>query len=210
MKKQYYAMIAILLGLFSSVSFAATQSFYATGNANSDAPFLIDGTGSNSSKSFSISYTLGSNWIINSAALWLKAVDDNNNGNHCTSFGTAPCTDSSVGSYYDPEEWAAITSIEGNAVTHFGPTAIDAYGWYNLGLDVKASLLDGVFNAIVRPTSSANALTLPADFWYKNARIDIDYSLKPVPVPAAIWLFGSALLGLTGLKRKSIAGTVAA
>jgi len=42
------------------------------------------------------------------------------------------------------------------------------------------------------------------DFWYKNAKIVVDYSLKAVPVPAAVWLFGSALLGLTGLKRKSV------
>jgi hypothetical protein len=27
-------------------------------------------------------------------------------------------------------------------------------------------------------------------------------SIKPVPVPAAAWLFGSALIGLAGIKRK--------
>ena len=37
----------------------------------------------------------------------------------------------------------------------------------------------------------------------KGNQADINVSVSSVPVPAAVWLFGSALLGLTGLKRKS-------
>ena len=46
------------------------------------------------------------------------------------------------------------------------------------------------------------ASTEKPDFWYKNVELVVDYELKPVPVPDAVWLFGSALLGLTGMKRK--------
>jgi hypothetical protein len=36
--------------------------------------------------------------------------------------------------------------------------------------------------------------------WYS---IELTYDTPPVPVPAAAWLFGSGLLGLAGLKRRS-------
>jgi hypothetical protein len=29
--------------------------------------------------------------------------------------------------------------------------------------------------------------------------------INEVPIPAAVWLFGSALLGLTGLRRRKVA-----
>lgn len=35
----------------------------------------------------------------------------------------------------------------------------------------------------------------------------IDYNVNPVPLPAAIWLMGSALIGLAGFKRKFV-GTI--
>jgi hypothetical protein len=35
-------------------------------------------------------------------------------------------------------------------------------------------------------------------------RLLIDYSVAPVPVPAAIWLFGSGLAAVAGLRRRAI------
>ncbi len=35
-----------------------------------------------------------------------------------------------------------------------------------------------------------------------NVPIEIDYQLTAVPVPAAVWLFGSGLLGLVGIARR--------
>jgi hypothetical protein len=52
----------------------------------------------------------------------------------------------------------------------------------------------------------------PAGSWYDTSGnlISMDYSgesvsVSAVPVPAAVWLFGSGLLGLVGLSRRKIA-----
>jgi len=35
-----------------------------------------------------------------------------------------------------------------------------------------------------------------------NSNLTIDYTPAPVPIPAAVWLFGTGLLGLWGIRRK--------
>jgi hypothetical protein len=186
MKKQYCIIAAVLLGFFSSVSFASTVSFWANGGTveGADTPAFLR---QNDTKSFSIAYTLGSNWTNISANLLVKAVDDGGWG-HCS----YPCTD---GFYNDGSEKAKIVKIEGTQVG-LGPIEINSYGYYNFG-DITAYLLNG------STPLSAKVKAAVGDFWYKNARLDISYDIKAVPVPAALWLFGSALLGLTGLRRKS-------
>ena len=39
-----------------------------------------------------------------------------------------------------------------------------------------------------------------------NSRGDINIDLSPVPVPAAVWLFGTAMFGLIGLRRRPRSG----
>ena len=189
MKKQCYFIAAMILGIFSTVSSAATQRFWATTTQSDtawDPTFLSEG----SSKTFDINYNLGSDWTINSAKLWLLAVDDYN-GNHCSSQGgtSANCNDDSLSNTaQDPSEQAKIVTIEGIPGIYGSPLEINSFKWYDLNINVASYLsnADGRFTATVKASLG--------DFWYK-------------PVPAAIWLFGSALLGLTCLKRKpTIAG----
>lgn len=197
MKNQHCFIAVMLLGLFSSVSLAATQSFWAT-TAQSDtawAPKFLNGGGT---KTFDIKYNLGNDWVINSAKLWLLAVDDYH-GNHCSAQGaTSPhCSDdNNPSTYQDPSEKALITKIEGHTGSFNTPLEIGSFKWYDLNINVASYLsnTDKKFSAVVKAAYG--------DFWYKNAKIVVDYDVKAVPVPAAIWLFGSALLGLTGLKRK--------
>ncbi len=206
MKKRCYFIAAIMLGLFSSVSFAASVSFYAT-TGSSTAPVTTEtpwdykrliANSADSSKDFKINYILNANWVINSAKLWLLAVDDINNTAHCGAQGDTGATTCGDGtsSPLDGSEKAIVSVIEGVTGSYNIPLEIDKFVWYDLGIDVKNKLsnADKVFTGTVKAFSG--------DFWYKNAKIEIDYSLKPVPVPAAIWLFGPVLLGLTGLRRK--------
>lgn len=44
-------------------------------------------------------------------------------------------------------------------------------------------------------------VALAADLINSNA-MDLDFSVQAVPVPAAVWLFGSALMGLVGISRR--------
>lgn len=227
MNKLSYFLSVLILGLFSSVSLAATVSFYAskytTGpiiKTPKDKPtYVTDST----VKNFSIDYSPLdlSKYKITSAFLKLKAVDDSGPWNHCTPF----CTDGVNGN--DTAEKAIVKVIESSGTTQ-AATAINGYGWYDLGLNVTAFLVDGILNGTVL-AGWADGVTPPTttsewkcsrggghhhnqciaaekpDFWYKNAELVINYELKPVPVPAAVWLFGSALLGLTGMKRKPTA-----
>ena len=194
MKNHLLFFGAVLLSIFSSVSLSATQSFWAFGNDNAHQPKYLSSIGKGTgAKNFSIAYVLGSNWTNISAKLWLKAVDDSFNSTHCTK---ASCVDG-TGRGQDASEQAEISKIEGTSGL-FSKTEIDAYGWYDLGLDVTSYLLkdiDGKFNASVRASSLG-------DFYYKNAKLVIDYSIA-TPIPATVWLFVPALLGMMGLKRKA-------
>lgn len=80
-----------------------------------------------------------------------------------------------------------------SCVGPIGFTAVDtgvfyqygAYGTSNFGF---APFVDNLFNAGDNPTSSITGS------WLVTA--------SPVPVPAAVWLFGSGLIGLAGFARR--------
>ncbi len=61
-------------------------------------------------------------------------------------------------------------------------------------------ILDSTFSLIFITTDTANP---PADF-YDAANWSLTEVPAAVPLPAAAWLFGSALLGFFGLRRKEI------
>lgn len=205
--KKHSFLLTVLLIILSSATSAATIDFYASykndGLTPKDSPTLVGGK----QQSFSIAYTLGSNWVINSAKLWIKAVDDFKGG-HCKG---GSCKDGNKWGL-DPAEYAKVTQLEGISVNS-QKTAINGYGWYDMKIDVSSFLLDGILNGkLAAVGNSFKQKCLAPDFWYKNAKLVIDYDLKPddlkpVPVPAAIWLFAPALFGLTGLKRKSTGKT---
>lgn len=61
--------------------------------------------------------------------------------------------------------------------------------------DFTLSLAAGVYNFILNPSSANSGFTF---------EINASNAVGQVPVPAAAWLFGSALLGLAGvIRRKS-------
>lgn len=218
--KLSFGLIAILVSsLFATSGMAATASFYATtidrwGNQK-DAAMAPDFMYKDETKNISINYTLGSNWVINSAYLWLRAVDDytfkNKYGHlvsdHCAAPGAndiSKCSDdNNSNTIQDPYEQAQVLKIEKDLFSNGPSVEINNFEWYKLNINVASYLsnTDKVFNATIK--------AIGGDFWYKNSKIVVNYSLKPVPVPAAVWLFGSALLGLIGKKRKSIAPAVA-
>lgn len=49
---------------------------------------------------------------------------------------------------------------------------------------------------------SGGGTRLNTDLTFFETSVYVDWQLAEVPLPAGIWLFGSALLGLIGLKRK--------
>ena len=65
-----------------------------------------------------------------------------------------------------------------NVVVDFADGVVALCGWWNLG----------------------NCVADEGDAPY--AQVDYTYEVSSVPVPAAVWLFGSALLGLAGVARR--------
>lgn len=74
---------------------------------------------------------------------------------------------------------------------------------------VSNEAMDSVYNLSFTFAHSASDLTL--NFWAQNLQGIADESwgldnvqvqITPVPVPAAVWLFGSGLLGLIGIARR--------
>ncbi|ESS72268.1 hypothetical protein MGMO_62c00010 [Methyloglobulus morosus KoM1] len=214
MKKQFYFLSAMLLALFSSVSSASLIDFYQYGSSGfaNNKPKFISNIGKGHGRKISINYNLGSNWTINSAHLWVKAVDDYNGG-FCKGW---KCRDGRSNGK-DPREFARIKNIEGHK-GNWASKVVNGYKWYDV-LNVTSFLrhdTNGIFKALLKSSRGG-------DFWLRNAKLEIDYTINTayvlplveqgtpiatptpaaVPIPAAAWLFGSALLALAGLVRRT-------
>jgi len=79
--------------------------------------------------------------------------------------------------------------INGQSSAIFSPDIASAMGIFTLALDSEA--VNGV-------TSVHGIGVLPGDMLLGT---DGNLELQPVPVPAAVWLLGSALIGMTSLRR---------
>jgi len=80
----------------------------------------------------------------------------------------------------------------------------------NAGVQVNIGAISGLTSPSIGAAtiSGAQASDLLAGLWYINIHTsaypggEIRGQVQVVPVPAAVWLFGSGLLGLMGLARK--------
>ncbi len=77
----------------------------------------------------------------------------------------------------------------------------------NLSDNTSVSFLGSAFRGFTSNSAIAS-LTIGADqnnafFWPKLEHFYVGSAVAPVPIPAAFWLFGSGLLGLFSLKRRS-------
>lgn len=100
--------------------------------------------------------------------------------------------------------WSGLLGNE--TVMHFhGPAGPGA----NAGVQVNFGSISGITSPSIGSTtiSAGQAADLLAGLWYINIHTDlftggeIRGQVNAVPIPAAAWLFGSALLGLLGMTR---------
>ncbi len=85
---------------------------------------------------------------------------------------------------------------------------------FTLGVDAKypdiayGSTAYTIASGLVGGTNlvAGQPLFIIEEYLFKNATLNVNYTPAPaaVPVPGAVWLFGSALAGLIGFRRKSI------
>ena len=101
--------------------------------------------------------------------------------------------------------WSGLIGNE--TVMHFHGPALPNQ---NAGVQVNFGAISGTSSPSIGSTtiSGTQATDLLAGLWYINIHTDafpsgeIRGQVNVVPVPAAVWLFGSGLLGLIGVARR--------
>ena len=96
----------------------------------------------------------------------------------------------------------AVTKSELLTGAPLFPAAGDPNAWQTLALSttVGPDVTNGV-TVQINVACGADAGCV-SDYFLDNISLSADVAVAPVPVPAAAWLFGSALLGLGGAKRR--------
>ncbi len=84
-------------------------------------------------------------------------------------------------------------------LTQFIPAELNAAGWH--------SFLEGNNSILSSDWLDMNNTGVIVGNLYDNTDHTIPFMLTPVPVPAAVWLFGSGLAGLAGLARRRMKTT---
>ena len=129
------------------------------------------------------------------------------------------------GDFSDPLTDNASITIGGDDKGNFNPFSVDAYdvdfrGFsntnayrYKLNFNLDAAQTTAFMNNSNVVVDFADGVLALCGWWnYGNciadegdapyAQVDYTYEVSSVPVPAAVWLFGSALLGLAGVARR--------
>jgi hypothetical protein len=112
-------------------------------------------------------------------------------------FGSYSPTHSPVKTGGGPElaSWYFYESIVSGGITVDSVNySLAMAGGYALQIGDGANDKTGVFGASV--------WLLPTGGTYNGGHWDLNMDFSPVPVPAAVWLFGSGLLGLVGVARR--------
>lgn len=110
-------------------------------------------------------------------------------------------------------EWGGLPGV-GTAEELFVPVTGDLtikdnnlHSWSAVGgFDLTTPTWDGINRVGLTLQNTLNAVSLTAGesalIQKKAIGSSVDVSTSPVPVPAALWLFGSGLLGLVGVIRR--------
>jgi hypothetical protein len=69
--------------------------------------------------------------------------------------------------------------------------------------DPIGDLEDGFYGKLLNFNDSDSNGVVRSSFWALDITGEDLYDASPVPVPAALWLFGSAFMGLFGMRKKS-------
>ena len=101
--------------------------------------------------------------------------------------------------------WSGLSGSE--TVMHFHGAALPSQ---NAGVQVNFGGISGTNSPSIGSTTISNAQEndLLSGLWYINIHTDlfpageIRGQVQVVPIPAALWLFGTGLLGLIGISRR--------
>lgn len=181
-------------GSTGCVTTNGSKSFYAFESDLTSATGMMDGDAALNTRNVSIDYVIGAGWLIDNAWLWIKAKDD-----------AATRYADSTQSGRDGYEYLDLLSVEGQAV-QVGSVEVDS-NWY-FGFNVKSFVLGSNTSPLSAMIAAINLPNGDSDFIFQNAKLRLDYHTvdcpppTATPLPAAGWLFGSALLGFVTLSNR--------
>jgi hypothetical protein len=136
-------------------------------------------------------------------------IDDaqgNCDSNGCTSTGNTSYQTFTTGAFAGP-----AGTINGKAISNIGDVdgdMIDDYAGIFVTGGQVGSTWTGFFGAVYYEVwdfqllSNSSASGFNVDTIFGTAGGDFAQYTNPIPVPAAVWLFGSGLLGLVGVARR--------
>jgi hypothetical protein len=119
-------------------------------------------------------------------------------------------------------DWAAVTPATGDLKDSTGsqPYSVDSTATLNDGTITSGQNFSGALNTAVGfyniTTTAARSANISAynngvgsGYWYLSSSGDLSYNIpvtaSSVPLPAAVWLLGSGLLGIAGIGRRRAA-----
>lgn len=92
--------------------------------------------------------------------------------------------------------------ISSSTESFFTTTTAARGSWSDLNVSLSSSTLDGlVTNQIILSNFISDSSSYDGAFNFSEIQVE-GVAVSAVPVPAAVWLFGSGLLGLIGLARR--------
>ena len=188
-----------------SIAFIISMSaFMATANAASSATatlssFIQNGLIANDAASTgnitSVIYSLGT------AADGIATWDGGTGGGVASDFLSDP-------SYFQTVTWSGLNVAAGDTF-NFSGLDIDLITTFS-PLSVTGGVLDTNGSSLVNATlsliwsdGSTGTVNLVQQAWETTQNLAISSAVSAVPLPAAVWLLGSSLVGFMGMRRKA-------
>ncbi|BBO86549.1 hypothetical protein DSCO28_71150 [Desulfosarcina ovata subsp. sediminis] len=206
MKKKLTLLLALVLSIcFYGIGYTATITYEFTGldssNGTLSSPYVMEVDG----------MTVEITATVDSASGTLHQNTENGmgvsgeNGNNRVGNGEALIFDfgSSLVTLFSTELTFHADFTEGSSFDLYADsTFVDSFTFEsNSGLTIDFSSYDiqaSVFEFLGTETSE------DADSGFRIRELTVDYESSAVPVPGAIWLLGSGLIGLLGVKRRKL------
>lgn len=185
---------------FDSAYDISHYGLYTTTQSSTSAMMNIAGGGGFNGLEISQSRVADEAGRINANAV----ATNQPNASEISNFGVNNSSVALIGQtgYYDIAQWGSSLGGVGIISNGVVGTAVD---FYHVGWDVQGALDTGVDQITTALLGS----------WVLDANNLLSYTCaagsancagtNPVPVPAAVWLFGSGLLGLIGVARRKAA-----
>lgn len=206
-----------LVGQDGWANHSGTGSFIQVVNSTSQAVELVQGSGSREDANISLGQTLGAGGLFSysfdvivngtddALTTYFAHFRDDGTGFNSRIFVTAPNTASQNFTFGIGETSSSVpAAIFGTDFSYGQLYTLSGSYDFDTGISILTVLGFGSIDSTSQADPGENISTFAFRQSGGNTSMIIDnLTVSAVPVPAAVWLFGSALFGIAGLRRRS-------